>query len=463
MPELPEVETVKKALERKILNKTIFDVEIYRDKTIITDIDQFKNNLKGQTIVKLSRKGKFLIFHLTNDLVIISHLRMEGKFFLKNENDPINKHDLVIFKFSDHTELRYNDTRRFGILGLYNESNYLDISPINKLGKEPFEIKKEDLIKAYKNKNVPIKQILLDQSIMCGLGNIYCDEVLFESKIHPLTLAKDLNELDIENIINNSVKILNKAISLGGSTIHSYQSEEGINGEFQINLKAYGNENKLCPNCQKELLRKIKINGRGTTYCPNCQRNKSLPFIIGVTGPVGCGKSTVAKLLSKDKYQIIDADKIVHELYSNSQFVEQFRKTLKIKDIYDENIINRDLLRKYLLIHPQIKNKLEKFVWKKVEDKILSMINKCQKDDVIILDVPLLFESKLNYLCDKIVLIYCSQINQIKHLKNRNINDDDLIKINQNFDIENKKKKADYIINNNGSIDDLKNQLNNII
>ena len=193
MPELPEVETVKKALERKILNKTIFDVEIYRDKTIITDVDQFKNNLKGQTIVKLSRKGKFLIFHLTNNLVIISHLRMEGKFFLKNENDPINKHDLVIFKFSDHTELRYNDTRRFGILGLYNESNYLDISPINKLGKEPFEIKKEDLIKAYKNKNVPIKQILLDQSIMCGLGNIYCDEVLFESKIHPLTLAKDLN------------------------------------------------------------------------------------------------------------------------------------------------------------------------------------------------------------------------------------------------------------------------------
>ena len=114
-------------------------------------------------------------------------------------------------------------------------------------------------------------------------------------------------------------------------------------------------------------------------------------------------------------------------------------------------------------IHPQVKNKLEKFVWKKVEDKILSILNKCQKDDVIILDVPLLFESKLNYLCNKIVLIYCSQINQIKHLKNRNINDDDLIKINQNFDIENKKEKADYIIVNNGSIDDLKNQLNNII
>ncbi|MCQ3035461.1 MAG: bifunctional DNA-formamidopyrimidine glycosylase/DNA-(apurinic or apyrimidinic site) lyase [Bacilli bacterium] len=463
MPELPEVETVKRTLENLIIGKTISSIDVYRDKTLLNDKDEFVNGLIGATITRMSRIGKFLIFHYDNNKVMVSHLRMEGKFFLKNASEKVSKHDLVCFNYTDGTSLRYNDTRRFGIIGLRNEDDYKTTDPVNKVGPEPFVVTEEHLIKAYKGKRIPMKSMLLDQSIMSGLGNIYCDEVLFETHIHPETLACDITPNQIKEIINASVKVLNHAIELGGSTIHSYQSAEGVNGEFQINLKAYGKDGTLCPNCNKETLRRIVVGGRGSTYCPNCQRNVSYPKVIGVTGPVGAGKSTVSSLLAGSKYLLLDADKIVHELYSSSNFTKGMVKSLRLKDVTSNDIIDRKLLREYLIANPDKKAKLEKYVWDAVEDYIKSKLSKLKKDDVVILEVPMLFESKLNYLCDKVVLVTASNEIQMKHLEKRGAATLDLMKINKDYHLEEKLAKADYIIENNGSLKELKNKVSELI
>ena len=459
MPELPEVETVKRTLEQLIINKTIESIDVYREKTLLNDKSEFINALLGATIIGLSRIGKFLIFHLNNKKVIISHLRMEGKFFLKKRSDAINKHDLVIFNFKDGTSLRYNDTRRFGIIGLRDEDDYKNVDPLNKVGPEPFFVTKEHLINAYKDKNIPIKSMLLDQSVMAGLGNIYCDEVLFETHIHPETLVKDISPKQIEQIIDASIKVLNHAITLGGSTIHSYQSAEGVNGEFQINLKAYGKDGTLCPNCQKENLRRIVVNGRGSTYCPNCQRNISLCKVIGVTGPVGVGKSTVSSLLANNKHLLLSADAIVHELYNDPKFVKDMVKSLHLKNVTNNDVIDRTLLREYLLNNIEKKTKIEQYVWNKVEDYIKSRINKLSKDKIVILEVPMLFESKLNYICDKIILVTSSEAIQKEHLEKRGAATIDLLKINKEYHLEQKMAQSDYIIENNESLNVLKQKV----
>lgn len=269
MPELPEVETVRTILERNIINKTITNVIVNYDK-IIQNInkDDFINNLIGQTFIALYRRGKYLICEL-NDYYLIVHLRMEGKFFFMH-NEKLSIHDHIIFKFSD-SELRYNDTRKFGTMHLFSKNeNIYNIYPLNKLGLEPFDndFNSIYLTNHFKNSNRPIKTTLLDQSIIAGLGNIYVDEVLFMSSIHPLEKTKNLTNNQIESIVKNSVIVLNKAIKLGGTTIKSFQSSHDITGRFQNELLVH--TKTYCPICHKKII-KIKVGGRGTYYCEACQ------------------------------------------------------------------------------------------------------------------------------------------------------------------------------------------------
>ena len=145
MPEFPEVNVVIKKLELRTLNKTIESVEVLRKQTIEGDVEHFKNTLKGATIVSFEQVGKFIVFHLSNKQVIISHLRMEGKYFFKEENAPLGKHDLVIFHFTDKTKLVYNDTRRFGRMSVESELNYNNVPPLSNVGPNPFEMKDASL------------------------------------------------------------------------------------------------------------------------------------------------------------------------------------------------------------------------------------------------------------------------------------------------------------------------------
>ena len=271
MPELPEVETVKNGLKNKVLNKKITKCKIlYSGIIAYPDKDKFVKEIINQTISDIKRRGKFLLFEL-DDYYLISHLRMEGKYFIKDKEESLNKHDHVIFELNNNEELRYNDTRKFGKMHLVKKDE-LDITPISKLGLEPWDDSlTTNYLKEKLNKKKAIKTLLLDQSIITGIGNIYADEILFLSKINPETLGCKLTKKNHQNIIDNTKKVLEKAIQSGGTTIHTYTSVDGITGRFQQELLVHSKKGEQCPNCKTEIL-KIVVNGRGTYYCPKCQK-----------------------------------------------------------------------------------------------------------------------------------------------------------------------------------------------
>lgn len=270
MPELPEVETVRQTLRRKIIGKEIIGVDCIYEKIVQTDINEFKTRLIGQTITEVERLGKYLLIKLEEDY-LISHLRMEGKYFLRAQGLPRDKHDHIVFRFSDGTELRYNDVRKFGTMHLKRIEDLYIGEPLEKLGLEPFDVR-FDL--AYMKQKFlskrAIKNVLLDQNIILGLGNIYVNEVLFITGLNPNRPASTLSDRDLENIKEAAITVLNKAIKLGGTTIRSYYSDDQISGLFQNELLVHGKEHENCPRCGSKI-RKMKVGGRGTYYCPQCQ------------------------------------------------------------------------------------------------------------------------------------------------------------------------------------------------
>ena len=451
MPELPEVETVKNTLHELVHGKKISDVKIIREKNVECDPKYFKDSLIGSTITSFERIGKFIIFHFDKDIVLISHLRMEGKYFLKNKDDKIGKHDLVVIYFTDDTCLMYNDTRRFGLLKVTSSKTYKEESPLNNVGPDPFMMKDASrLVDAFKHKSIAIKTALLDQSIMSGLGNIYVDEVLFATKIHPETPAKLVSKKQLEDVLKESRKVLEAAIIAGGTTIKSYHPKEGVSGNFQFALKVYGKKDKSCPRCG-HLMRKIFVNGRGTTYCPKCQKDISLPYVLGVTGPVGSGKSTVCEYLESKGFTYLNADKIVHELYKDKSVQNQIKKLIP-ELVIKNGDIDRESLRNYLLDNPNKKPRLEKLVHKLVIETFEKEIKSHHKEDRIVLEVPLLFESRCDDLCDETLIVKVDEKKQIENLKARHENVDKSLKINNSFKLKENMKKATYIIVNDNDI-----------
>ncbi len=269
MPELPEVETVKNVLKKRILNKTIKNVNIFYHKTIADDNELFLKKIKNQKINDIKRRGKWLLFELDN-YYMLSHLRMEGKYLFRKKGEKVAKHEHVAFLLDDDTEFRYHDTRKFGRIYLVDKDK-LENSKLKNLGPEPGQITFKDLKKKYQKKTIAIKTALLDQTIFVGLGNIYADEVLFLSKINPTRKTNSLTDFEIKEIIKNTQIVLNKAIDLGGSTIKTYTPEEGVSGKFQNELLVHSKKGDNCQRC-KCIIEKTKVNGRGTYYCKNCQK-----------------------------------------------------------------------------------------------------------------------------------------------------------------------------------------------
>jgi len=273
MPELPEVETVRQTLKTLVLKKTIDNVSVYWGNIIKNprDPDEFKRLLKGQSFLDIERKGKFMIFHM-DDLVLVSHLRMEGKFGLYDAEVEKPKHTHVVFHFTDGTELRYDDVRKFGTMHVFPKGEELDRKPLNQLGPDPFDkaFTLEYFFHKLQRTSRNIKAVLLDQSIVAGLGNIYVDEALYRARIHPERLANQLLKEEADRIRKSSVQIIEEAIGLGGSTIRSYLNSQGKIGSFQQNLKVYGKQDTSCQECGDVII-KTKVSGRGTHICPTCQ------------------------------------------------------------------------------------------------------------------------------------------------------------------------------------------------
>ena len=273
MPEKPEVITVVNSLKDRILGKKITGCNVFWDNIIASPtVDEFKKEIINQKINDITTRGKFIVMEL-DDYSLLVHLRMEGKFFFREVNDELNKHEHVELILDDKISFRFHDVRKFGKMYLINKEDTYKVKPLSDLGYEYYdkELTKEYLFDCFKNKKLPIKTVLLDQSIITGIGNIYDDEVLFMSGINPNRKACDVTLEECQKIIDNTIIVLEKAIKLGGNTIKSFTSSEGVHGLFQNELLIHGKVGEKCNNCGSEII-KIKVNGRGTYYCDKCQK-----------------------------------------------------------------------------------------------------------------------------------------------------------------------------------------------
>lgn len=273
MPELPEVETVRRTLSELIVGKRIKSVTVSLPRIIQRpqDIKQFEVELVGRHIVEVGRRGKFLRI-VMGDLVLVSHLRMEGRYGLYRSDEPIEKHTHVIFHFDDLTELRYKDVRQFGTMHLFSPGQEFENNPLKKLGVEPLEatFTLDIFKKLTTGKATKIKPFLLNQSYIVGLGNIYVDEALFRAGVHPEQVTGKLDDEQLQRLFTAIVNTLSEAVSAGGSSIKSYVNGQGEMGMFQHALQIYGRKDEPCVNCG-EPVQKSVVGGRGTHFCSRCQ------------------------------------------------------------------------------------------------------------------------------------------------------------------------------------------------
>ena len=271
MPELPEVRVSSLAINKEVNGLTINNVKVLKPK-LIKEIssDDFINQLKGKTIKEVTNIGKFIIFHLSDDLIMISHLRMEGSYHSLDKGEKLLKHDHVIFEF-DKFDLAYNDSRMFGIFHLRTKDNYQSTLPISKLAKEPQDIDVDELFEKLKTKRIAIKSSLLDQTLVLGLGNIYVNEVLFKAGVCPTTPSNKVSKKTLKEILKISSAIMDKSTSMGGTTIKSYVSFNDTSGGYQTLLKVHGKKGIGCVVCNTPLS-KSKVGGRGTYFCSKCQK-----------------------------------------------------------------------------------------------------------------------------------------------------------------------------------------------
>lgn len=274
MPELPEVETIKRVIGPQIQGLVIEKVAVRRPEVIsYPAADEFCRRLIGQTISHMTRRGKYLTIHLSSNDRLILHLRMTGCLLLTPADFPEEKHTHVILSLDNGKELRFFDTRRFGRFWLLGEGEADTYSGIEKLGIEPFdtELTAEYLnVHAGKRKKT-VKECLLDQGFVAGIGNIYSDEILFASGIYPARPANSLKFAEWERLAAAIPERLSHFIEVNKTTPEEYLENKGQDYRNTPFLQVYGQEGKSCPGCG-ETLRRIIVGGRSSVYCPACQK-----------------------------------------------------------------------------------------------------------------------------------------------------------------------------------------------
>lgn len=267
MPELAEVETTKRDLKKILIGKRINKVEVFLDKIVYNKKDEFIKNSEGQTVLDVKRRGKWLLFELDSNYIII-HFRMEGRFYLLPVNEKKDKHDYVIFYFDDFS-LHFNDPRLFGKMEIIKKDELEKFFLDKKLGLEYTDsnLTPEYLKEKFKTHHTDIKKMLLDQSYVTGIGNIYADEILFASKINPKSYADRLTKPKLKEIIDNTKKVFEHSLKYKGT----YPNIDGKRGTFEEHLMVHKRQGEKCYNCGSIII-KEKVGGRGTYYCPKCQK-----------------------------------------------------------------------------------------------------------------------------------------------------------------------------------------------
>ena len=269
MPELPEVETTVKSLNI-LKNKKVINLDIHAKKLRYSVPHLELKKIINYKIINLRRIAKYVIVDFENSRSVIVHLGMSGRLKIIKVNTPNTKHDHLVFKFNN-LKLIYNDPRRFGFVDVVLSDKINNIKYIKKLGIDALDknLSEEYLYNKFYKSNVLIKQLLLNQYIVAGIGNIYASEILYDAKISPLRKGKSLKKYQIGTIVKSTRKILRKAIRYGGSSINDYISPDGTLGNFQNNFKVYGREGQKIKGFK---IKKVVLYGRSTFFCSEMQK-----------------------------------------------------------------------------------------------------------------------------------------------------------------------------------------------
>jgi len=279
MPELPEVETIRRELHRKVKDKEIKFVTVNTPKIVKEPpISEFCTQIKGKVFKNINRRGKYLVIELDSGKKLVIHLGMTGLLiypFNADSKKIINvKHNHLVFTFIDGTELIFNDVRKFG--KIYLVSNLNKIEGMAKLGLDPLDdcFKEEILIQILnKKKKIKIKSFLMNQEFITGLGNIYANEVLYRANIHPLRKISSLNKKEVRNLYQQIKLVLSEAVKFQGSTVadEAYLNTDGEKGKFAEKLQVYARKGESCLKCGHSI-EVLRIEGRSSFVCPRCQK-----------------------------------------------------------------------------------------------------------------------------------------------------------------------------------------------
>ena len=278
MPELPEVETIRRELASKIVGHRLVGVELLWPKAVREPSpEEFCRRIAGQSIEGIGRRGKYMIFRLSGGDVMILHLKMTGVLLLMPASQRIQNHTTAIFKLDGGTCLHFIDQRKFGALWLVEDEDMV----VGKLGPEPLDASftPSVLRQLVGKRRMPIKALLCDQQTIAGIGNMYADEALFAARIHPLKAANILSDMEIEHLHSGIIEVLQRGIKNKGASIANYLRPGGEKGDAQTEFKVAHRRGETCFVCGSPLSR-ISIRGRGTYFCPVCQRGETQPVML---------------------------------------------------------------------------------------------------------------------------------------------------------------------------------------
>lgn len=273
MPELPEVETVLRTLKPKVLSRKINRVTVFNEKTIKKpDAATFTRCLEGQQITDINRHGKYLLFELSFSMVLVVHLRMTGRLIYKDSSVSPDRYTCIIFHLDEGKEIHFQDVRKFGTMYLIRCDELDSFPPLGILGPDALDpqLTSDLFIKRLERRNGQVKGVLLNQSFIAGIGNIYANEILWTAGIHPERRVDSLRSWEKERLYHAVREVLSTAVKLRGTSLRDYVDGDGNRGEYQHHRRVHGREGEPCPLCGHPIIR-IKQGGRSSYYCKICQ------------------------------------------------------------------------------------------------------------------------------------------------------------------------------------------------
>ena len=442
MPELPEVETIVTYCNVHLLGKRLVRfLDLVTEQSI--DYDHLLFN-------QAKRTGKQ--FQIDFDgITFYVHLKIQGSLLYCDAGETLPRFTRKQLLFDDGSSLCFIDPRKFIVVKIaQGQSNDAP---------DALEVTAAYLKKAFKNKKIPVKAALMDQNIVQGIGNIYAQEAIFDAGISPFKRACDVSIAELEAIVESNQNRMQEAIQEG----RKMAKDKAFllkDGWMDLHLSVYGRAKLPCPRCGKPIIRH-EIAGRGTYVCSNCQHDHHGPYVVGVTGPIHSGKSTVSKLLEASGYVRLDADQIAHDYYKTETGKATLLRLFG-NDVFNDDQVDYNYLRNTVKSNAKLKKSLQKAVFSYVKKFCKQYIKEHQDAKQIVLEVPLLIPAHMESLCDFIVLTMADPKLRRKRLEAEGRDATALLKINADYPIEATKKAAHVIIRNDGTIRDLEDQLKKI-